>query len=53
MGPGNTGIVQSRFKYQNKRNNNKMKSNMSTNDMMGGSNHYGRLRKNETIGNFM
>ena len=53
MGPGNTGIVQSRFKYQNKRNNNKMKRNMSTNDMMGGSNHYGRLRKNETIGNFM
>eukprot|EP00943_MAST-04B_sp_MAST-4B-sp1_P008040 g8040.t1 len=58
MGPGNTGIVQSRFKYQNKRqsqqrNDNKMKRNMSTNDIMS-RNHYGRnMKRNDTISNFM
>ena len=57
MGPADTGIVQSRFKYQNKsrrvNGRNGMKKNMSTNDITGGSNHYGRMKRNETVSNFM
>ena len=57
MGPADTGIVQSRFKYQNKprrvNGRNGMKKNMSTNDILEGSNQYGRMKRNETVSNFM